>query len=252
MNGRGRRLAIFLPVFVTLALAAVVGVLVVIQNQQQSDQVAEADDVATSFLSDVETFRAEVVREVSGSRTADPGDLRRVLRAAIADPPELGDAPAYGVERSSAYREAEQTQETFLEPYQRLSRALRRADGALDFIAAARKVLDLRATDYVGSGLLSSSTALRGELIPAFVRARDEFAEVPVPKGRDELAATVRGALQYVIDQATMLASSIESNRSFSFTYGEQFQTAIDAVDDYATVVKGDVTEAISAVTDPS
>ncbi|AWB92850.1 hypothetical protein C3E78_11900 [Aeromicrobium chenweiae] len=242
----------FLPVFVTLTLGAVVGLLVVVQAQRQGAQVAEADEVATQYLSEVGTFRAEVAREVRGSRQADPGDLRRVVRKVIADPPRLGDAPAYGTERSEVWQEAVATQKTLLEPYQRLSRTLRRADAGVDYIEAARKVLGMRASDYVGSGVLSTSTPVRDRLIPAFVRALDELDAVPVPQGQQQLAGTVRGAVQYVIDQATALADSIEANRSFSFTYAEQFQTAIDAVDDYATVVEGDVTEAVNAVTDPS
>lgn len=251
MSARGRRLAIFLPVFVTLGLAAVVGVLVVVQGQHQSDQIAEADEVATQFLSEVGTFRAEVAREVRGSREADPGDLRRVLRKAIAHPPVLGDAPAYGTERSADWREAARTQQTFLEPYRRLSRTLRRADIAERYIAEARQVLAMRASDYVSTGVLTDSTAVRGRLIPAFVKAKRDLDAVPAPQGQERLVATVRGAVQHVIDQATLLADSIEANRSFSFSYATQFQTAVDAVEDYATVVDGDVTEAVDAVVQP-
>ena len=93
---------------------------------------------------------------------------------------------------------------------------------------------------------------MRSRLIPAFVKARDDFARVRVPEGQDELAATVLGAVQHVIDQATLLADSIEANRSFTFSYGEQYQAAIDAVDDYATVVAGDLAEAVNAVADGS
>ncbi|MRK01182.1 hypothetical protein GEV27_06570 [Aeromicrobium sp. S22] len=251
MSARGRRLTIFLPVLVTLALGVLVGLLVVVQAQRQNAQVVEADDVATQYLADVSTFRSEVGREVRGVRQADPGDLRRVLRKAVADPPELGDAPSYGTERSEVWQEAVATQQALLQPYRRLDRTLRRADVALAYIETARKVLGMRASDYVGTGVLSDSAAVRARLIPAFARARAELDSVRVPQGQQRLAATVRGAVQYVIDQATALADSVEANRGFSFTYAEQFQTAIDAVDDYATVVNGDVAEAINAVTDP-
>lgn len=251
MSARGRRLTIFLPVFVTLALGLGVGLLVVVQAQRQSAQVAEADDVATRYLSEVGTFRSEVGREVRGARQADPGDLRRVLRKAVADPPELGDAPAYGTERSEVWQEAAETEQTLLQPYRRLDRTLRRADVGLDYIRTARRVLGMRASDYVGTGALSNSVTVRARLIPAFVQARRELDSLPEPTGQQELATTVRGAVQYVIDQATALADSIDANRSFSFTYAAQFQAAIDAVDDYATVVDGDVAEAVNAVTDP-
>lgn len=251
MSGRGRRLAIFLPVLVTLTLAAVIGVLVVVQDQRQNDQVAEADEIGTQFLSEVGTFRAEVAERVRESRSDDPGHLRRIVRKAMAHPPRLGEASTYGARRSAAWQEAEQTQRTLLTPYARLSRQLRRADVAVDFIETAREALDLRASDYVGGGTVSSSDSVRSRLIPAFVRARDELDSVRVPEGQEQLAATVRGALQHVIDQATVLADSIDANRGFSFSYAEQFQTAIDAVENYATVVDGDLTEAVEAVTNP-
>lgn len=248
MSARARRLTIFLPVFVTVLLAGVIGGLIIVQAQQQNAQVAEADAAAEDFLSDVGTFEGAIVREISGARTADPGDLRRVLAAAVADPPELGAASAYGAEQSASYVSASETAETLLDPYRRLDRDLEQADIALTFIDAARDALKLRATDYVGSGLIDDSTAIRTRLIPAFSDARDRLAAVPVPEGQDELAATVRDAVQYVIDQATALAVSIESNRAYSFTYSEQFQTAADAVNDYAAVVNGDLTEAVNAV----
>lgn len=251
-RGRRRQLAIFLPVFVTVVLAGFVGALVVVQNQQQNDQVAEADAAAEAFLSDVGTFEGSVAREIGGARTADPGDLRRVLTAAVADPPELGDAPAYGAEQSASYVSAQQTEEIFLDPYRRLDAELERADVALTFIDACRDALELRATDYVGSGLLDDSTAVRARLIPAFTRARDQLATVPVPEGQELLASIVRDAVQYVIDQATALATSIEANREYSFTYSEKFRTAAEAVDNYAAVVNGNLTEAINSVVETS
>lgn len=239
----------FLPVIVTVLIAAVVGALVVVQNQRQDDQVGQADAVAEAFLSDVGMFQGDVAREVQVARSAAPPDLRRVLETAIADPPELGDAPAYGIEQSEAYAAATQTEQTFLAPYEGLRRELRRADVALTFVAAARDALALRASDYVGAGLLDDSAPLRTRLIPAFVAARDTFVAVRVPTGQDELAATVRGALQYVIDGASTLAARIDADQSYTFTYTEQFQAAIDAVDGYATTVEGDLAEAVNAVT---
>ena len=246
---RTRGLVIALPVILTVLIAVAVGALVLVQDQQQADQVAEADQVAQAYLRDVASFRSTIIDRVNESDEADPGALSRIVRRAIAKPPELGSASAYGREHSTAYAEAEQVRETVLRPYQRLTSTLRRADGALEFIKAARKVLELRATDYVGSTLITSSAPVRSSLIPAFVKARDEFARVPVPKGQEELAAKVRDAAQYVINQATVLADRIESRQSFSFTYQEQFQAAAEALSDYGTVVKGDVSEAVAEVT---
>jgi flagellar basal body-associated protein FliL len=252
MSRRGRRLALFLPVLVTILLGAVVGALVVVQHQEQSDEVAVADAAAESYLADVDAFRSEISREVRGARTADPRDLRRVLKKAVADPPRLTAVQGAGAQRSASYTAARETEAALLDPYRRLDRALKDADLAQTFIEEAREVLALRATDHVGSTTLSDSGPIRSRLIPAFTAARDRFASVRVPRGQEQLARTVRGAVQHVIDQATILATSIEANRSFSFTYSEQFQAAAEAVDGYAAVVDGDVKEAISAVVAPS
>ena len=240
---------IALPVILTVVIAVVIGTLVVVQDQRQSSQVDEADAVAQDYLVKVEKFRSSVIAKVEAADAADPASLSAAIDRAIASPPRLGDAPAYGREHSTSYAEALQTRATVLRPFKRLSSTLREADVALDFIVAARTVLELRATDYVGFGFITTSSRVRSELIPAFARARDEFAPTKVPKGQDELARKVRDAAQYVIDQATLLADSIERRQNFSFSYREEFQHAADAVSDYATTVKGDVTEAIAEVT---
>lgn len=249
MKVRTRGLVIALPVILTVLIAVAVGGLVLVQDQRQSAQVDEADQVAQTYLADVAAFRSTVVDRVNESDEDDPGALSRIVRRVIAKPPRLASTSSYGREHSTAYAEAVQVQETVLRPYRRLISTLRKADGALEFISAARKVLTLRASDYVGAGLITSSAPVRGSLIPAFVKARDEFDQVPVPRGQDELADEVRGAAQYVIDQATVLADRIENRQSFSFTYQDQFQVAADALSDYGTVVKGDVAEAVAAVT---
>lgn len=240
-----------LPVLVTVLVAAVVGGLVVVEDQRRAEQVTRADDAAEAFLSDLGQFRGDVARRLTSTRTESPAELRRVLRDAIADPPALADAPADGAEQSSAYAAASRTAETFMQPYRRLDRELRRADVAVRFVEIARDALSLRASDYVGVGILDDSTAVRSRLIPAFVEARDELAAVRVPAGQDELAATVRGAVQYVIDEATNLAASIEAGRGYSFSYAERFDAATTAVEEFATSVEGDVTEAVNALTDP-
>ncbi|MBD8608078.1 hypothetical protein IFT73_14565 [Aeromicrobium sp. CFBP 8757] len=250
MTSVGRRLVTFLPIVVTLLIAAVVGALIVVQDHRESQQVARADEAAEDYLSDVGMFRGDVAREVGAVAADDPAALRRALRSAIADPPTLPSPPPDGVERSETYATALETAETLLDRYARLDRELRRAQVALDFVGAARDALALRATDLVGFGPIGDSAAVRSRLIPAFVAARDELARVRVPKGQEALARTVRDALQVVIDRATVLADSIDANRSFSFSYADEFTAAIAAVDDYATTVEGDLAEAVAALED--
>lgn len=240
----------FLPVLVTLALAAAVGTAVVVQNQEQTDRVAAADRAADRFLSEVGAFHVSVVDAINESHTGDPGDMVDVLDTAMAKPPVLGEAPADGIERSATYADALGVQKDFLKPYQDLRRELRRADVALDFIKACRDALALQTSDYVGYGVLTSSEPVRERMIPAFVREREEFKKVRVPRGEAKIAGAVLAALQYVIDEATVLADKIDADGTYFLSYAERFSSVAVEVDDYATRVKGDVVEAINALAD--
>lgn len=252
MNGRARRAFIVLPVLITVVIALLVGVLAVLQNQRQTDQESTAETVGQDYLSNVATFRLSTSRKIHAVDSEDEAMLERVVTMAIAKPPQLQAVSAYGRDHSAAYRQAERTAVTLLAPYRRLRTVLERAETSDAFVAAARKALGLRATDYVGIGLISDSGALRSKLIPAFSEARDTFARVKVPVGQAKLAAKVHNALQYVIDESSMLAARIDARQNFSFRYDEQFQAAQDAVNDYATEVQGDVEEAIQAATNDS
>jgi hypothetical protein len=240
----------FLPVVVTLAIATVVGTSIVVQDHRASQQVARADEIAEDYLSDVGMFRGDLARRVAAADATDPTALRRALREAVADPPTLTGPPPDGAEQSETYATAVSTAESLLEQYEQVDRELRRAEVAVDFVAAARKALGLRATDLVGFGPIGDSAAVRSRLIPAFVAARDELRRVRVPRGQEQLATTVLDALQFVIDRAAVLADSIDANRSFSFSYTDEFAAAITAVDDYATTVEGDLAEVVTSLQD--
>jgi hypothetical protein len=252
MDGRARKAFIVLPVLITVVIALLVGVLAVLQNQRQTDREAKAETIGQDYLSSVATFRLSTTRKIRAVDSDDAKKLKRVVTAAIAHPPKLPPVTAYGRDHSAAYRQAERTAATLLTPYRRLRTVLTRAKTSDAFIAGARRALALRATDYVGTGLISDSGSLRSELIPAFSAARDRFARVTVPAGQAKLAAKVNNALQYVIDESSLLAARIDARQNFSFRYDEQFQAALDAVDDYATEVQGDVQEAIQAATNDS
>lgn len=245
---RARKAAMVLPVLITLLVGAAVGGLVIIQNQRQSDQVAEAEAIGQDYLSAAATFKARVSKAIKAADSTKLAEITRVLDTEVAKPPRLPAASKYGQQNSSTYREAIDVQSTLLGPYEALSATLKRAKVAETFIKAGRNVLETRATDYVGFGVITSSEPIRSKLVPAFVAARDSFDAVPVPKGQQKLASTIHDAAQYVIDQATTLADRIEARQSFSFSYTDQFQVAADALNDYATTVEGDVTEAVNTV----
>lgn len=243
-----RKAALVLPVLITLLVGATVGGLVVVQNQRQADQVAQAEEVGKDYLSAAATFRKRVAKAVKAADSTKLAEIQSALDRQISSPPKLPSAPRYGRQNAPAYREAVDVQSTLLGPYERLSSQLKRAKVAETFIAAARNVLELRATDFVGASTITDSAAVRARLIPAFVTARSAFDAVPVPHGQETLAAKVHDAAQYVINQATTLADKIDARQNFSFSYSTQFQAAADALNDYATKVEGDVTEAVNTV----
>ncbi len=243
-----RRAAMVLPVLITLLVGAAVGGLVVVQNQQQSKQVAKAEAIGRDYLSAAAKFKSGVATSIKAADSTKLDEIERALKKAIVNPPKLPATSSYGRQQSSTYREAIDVQSTLLGPYDRLGQQLKEAKVAETFIDAARKVLELRATDFVGFSVITSSDLVRSKLIPAFTTARDTFDAVPVPKGQKELATTVHDAAQYVINQATTLANRIDDNSNFSFTYAEEFQAAADELNDYATTVEGDVTEAVNTV----
>ncbi|WP_332644714.1 hypothetical protein [Aeromicrobium sp.] len=243
-----RRAAMALPVLITLLVGAAIGGLVITQNQRQDEQVANAEAIGRDYLSAAADFQAGVAKAIKAADSTKLDEITRALDSATAKPPKLPSTSAYGRQNSSTYREAIDVRSTLLGPYKRLGRQLKEAKVAERFIAEARKLLEMRATDYVGASVITSSGVVRSRLIPAFANARDAFDAVPVPKGQERLAATIHDAAQYVVDQATLLANRIDDRKSFSFSYAAQFQAAADALNDYGTTIEGDVTEAVNVV----
>ena len=242
--------ALVLPVLITILVGAGLGGFIVLENQREADRVEAADDIGSDYLNDVATFRVGVLKALRGADQDDPGDLRKALTGALAEPPVLPEVNGKARTASSTYAEAQRVADELMAPYDALDHALEKAQKDQTFIRAARKALKLRPTDYVDGLILDSSDQVRGRLIPAFVTARDQFSQVAVPKGATEAANLTRAALQDVIDKATALAESIDDNRSYTFTYGEAAQTASTAVENYATQANGDFTEALNAIRD--
>ncbi len=243
---KARKAVMVLPVLITILVGAVVGGLVVMQNQRQSDQVTEAETIGQDYLAAVSTFRARVAAAIKDADSSKLDEIARVVETETAEPPKLPETSKFGSQNSTSYREAVDVESTLLGPYVALSQKLKEAKVAETFIAAARELLELRASDFVGTTPITSSEPVRSRLIPAFVNARDAFDAVTVPEGQEKLAATVRDAAQYVIGQATTLADKIDAQENFSFSYSKQFAAAAEELNGYATTIEGDVTEAVN------
>lgn len=247
MSGGARKAAYVLPTIITIAVIALAGTALLQQRQERSDRVAEAEKVGAAYFSDLATFEAEVQNDLARVRSGDPADLKKVVDENLERPPELGPAPE-GAERSKTYRAALEAERTALDPFTSLSAKLGRAARAEDFVKAAATALERGPTVLLGSGLVFDSEPLRTRVLPELNRALAEFRGVKVPKGAQDVAITVDGALTYVINQVSRMADRADEGSSYEFSYDTQFSAARQAVQDYATEIDGDVAEALDRI----
>jgi len=247
VSGGARKAAYILPTIITVAVIALAGTAVLQQRQERSERLAEAEKIGAEYFSDVATFEAEVQRDLARVRSGDPADLKRVVDENLKRPPELGPAPE-GVESSKTYQAAVKAEATVLEPYESLSAKLGRAAQAEDFVKTAGQALDNGPIVLLGTGLVFDSGPLRNRVLPELNRSLAEFRAVEVPKGAQDVAVKVDGALTYVIDQVSRMADRADAGSSYEFSYDTQFNAARQAIRDYATEIDGDVAEALDRI----
>jgi hypothetical protein len=247
VSGGIRKAAVVLPTIITIAALALAGTVILQQRQERSDRIAEAEKVGASYFSDVATFQAQVQRELSRVRSGKPADLKKVVDENLKNPPRLGPAPR-DADSSKTYRAAVKASVTVLDPYRSLSKRLGRAADAEEFVKAAEKVLGNGPLVLLGYGLVFDSRPLRQRVLPELNRSLAEFRAVKVPKGAEDVAAKVDGAVRYVIGQVESMADHADVGKSFEFSYGQQYDAARQAVRDYAIEIDGDVTEALDRI----
>jgi hypothetical protein len=247
VSGGARKAAYVLPTIITVAVIALAGSALLQQRQERSDRVAEAEKVGARYFSDVATFEAEVQSDLAKVRSGDPADLKKVVDENLERPPELGPAPE-GAEGSKTYRAAVKAERTALDPFRSLSTKLGRAAKAQDFVKAAAKALERGPIVLLGSGVVFDSEPLRTRVLPELNRTLAKFRAAEVPKGAQDVAIKVDGALTYVINQVSRMADRADAGSSYEFSYDTQFNDARQAVQDYATEVDGDVAEALDRI----
>jgi len=245
---RWRRLAIALPVIVTVLVVAAVGGLVIVEQQRQVRAADEADAVAAEFVEQVESYRAELAEVVVAGRDGSPSELQAQVQARLDDPPRLPTVAVEGAELSSDYRDAQYLEATLVDPYVELVDVLARVAVARTFIGAAETALALRIDTITGSSTIRDTAVVERDVIPAYEDALADLAAVPVPGGQEELAATVTAAVQNVIDQCELLLAFAALGQNYSFSYGEQLAVAAEAVRVYGLTVDADLATAVDAV----
>ena len=141
----------------------------------------------------------------------------------------LGPAPE-GAEPSKTYRAAVKAEATVLDPYKSLSAKLGRAAEAEDFVKAADDVLDNGPIVLLGAGLVFDSGPLHNRVLPELNRSLAEFRAVKVPKGAQDVAVKVDGAVTYVIGHVETMADRADEGSSYEFSYDTQYNAARQAV----------------------
>lgn len=243
-----RRLAIVLPVIVTILVVAAVGGLVIIEQQRQVRAADEADAVAAEFVEQVDRYRGELAEIVVAGRDGPAPDLQAQVQARIDDPPRLPVIGGEGAELSGDYRDAQYLEATLVDPYVELVDVLGRVGVAREFIAAADAALALRIDTITGSSTIRDTAVVEREVIPAYEGALADLEAAPVPGGQEELARSVTAAVQNVIDQCELLLAFAALGQNYSFSYGEQLAVAAEAVRLYGLTVDSELAAAVDAV----
>ncbi|MFD1860917.1 hypothetical protein EHW97_07945 [Aeromicrobium camelliae] len=234
----------------TLVLLLVAGAgIYLVDRHQKSTEVEQADAAALRYSEDLATYQDEAHAELAMLAAQGEGGALVETATRLRDElPRPADVGAYGAENSSAYRAALDRRVAIEERFGVAVDVLEEWATAAPFVAAAQDALDADIPQSVVSGPVASGDPVRAELIPLMEQVKAQFEAVTVPPGQEQLAAGVSGALQHVIDAATVAAQELDAGRAASFTYGAQYQEALRPVLEYEAQLRSRVEAAIAGV----
>jgi hypothetical protein len=253
MDARKKRNVIIASIVAaSLVLVAAVGTTAffLIRKQQRTDDVAAAARVASTFNKKVSAYRSSVESALTSSDSDHARKVRAAFKAAVVKTPKLGDAPEWGRTHSASYVKAQKTEKTLKEPYEDVSAVLDEAVVGQPFIKAAESALKTDINDYVGKGTsFYSGAPFRDKLVPGFEKVLAKFEKVPVPKGRESVARSVRAALNGVIKDGKHAAAELDAGRSTSINAQAEYLKAGTAVVAYERSLKSRLESAIRKAT---
>lgn len=234
----------------TLVVLLVAGAgIYLLDRHQKATEVEQADSAAVRYEQDVAAYQQEAHSElVMLADAGEPGLLAETAVRLREELPRPGDVPAYGAQNSSAYRAALDRHAAVQERFDVAVEVLHEWASAAPFIAAAQEALDADLPRRVVAGPVSSGDPVRTELIPLMRQVKAQFQAVAVPEGQEALAAGVSGALQHVIDEATVAAQHLDAGRGASFSYGAEYRDALQPVLEYEARLRSRVEAAIAGV----
>ena len=238
-----------LPLLATVFALAALVVAVAGRDRPAAPDVVAADEVGSTYFSDVATFKARTLRALERHRGAHAAELRDVLDRQLRFKPTLPPPPD-GAEKSTTYQEAVKAQPTIFEPVEQLRRELDAAAQAEGFVAAADDALDRVAAVLRASGIVVTTEAVESRTLPAVRDARAAFRRVPVPPDARTAASAVDTALSTAVRELESLVEMLEDGGSASFDLTGEFERAKQEIHNYAVVTDGNLREAVARLRD--
>lgn len=239
-----------LPVFALALAAAGVWASMAERRDDKVEQATAADEAAGRYVSEVATYRAHVLAQLSRHRGAHPAELRAVLDEEIPKFPKLPSPPPPGAEKSQSYQSAIETSRTGLKPVTDLRAQLDLAAQAEAFVATASKALQRATTALLSSSLVFDSEPLKSRTLPQLRRALSDVRAVPAPaKGKPAEQAVV-GAISRAIREVETMIAKLDDGGSHSYDLSDEFTAAETQLKNYAIDVDGDVREAVARLRD--
>lgn len=231
-----------------LALLLVVGGVAAAIAERRSDSAGEAraaDSVGGQYVSDVATFRAQVVHELARHRGAHPEELRSVLDAAIPQFPKLPSPPP-GAEDSKSFQHAVRVSTDSLKPFTSLREQLDIAAQAEVFVETADAALQRSTNALLSTALVYSVEPLEDRTLPELRDALADVRRLPIPAKGQPAARAVDGAISAAIGEVETMIEKFEAGEQYSFDLSDRFANARTQLKDYAIDVDGDVREAVA------
>jgi len=250
-RGSASRLTLgLLPVLAMLLAAAGIWATVAERRSESVGRVKVADEAAGHYVSDVATFRAQVINELARRRGSHASELRDVLDREIPKFPSLPSPAPPGAEDSRSYQAAVEVSRHGLKPFTDLRAQLATAAQAEAFVTGASAALDRATTAILGSALVFDSSPLTERTLPELRGALADVRRLPVPAKGRPAAQAVDGAISRAIGEIETMVEKLDAGESHSFDLSVQFEAAETQVRNYAIDVDGDVREAVARLRD--
>lgn len=246
---RGRIITLIAVPTIVLVTAVAVVVLLMMQASDRREQVVAADKTAAEYIQAVDVFKQEAEAAAYSADFSDPEAVGTAVSDAAETLPELGDATEHGVENSTAYRDAEQLQETTSQSLETFQEAVEESVQLQEFVAEAERIMEADPTDHLSATTFANGKPVRDRMLPPMEKALAQAEALKAP----ESAETAERARKQIVEAARRmvrgvkkLASELDAGRSYNLRYG--FGGAPLAVNLVSGQAQSDLREAVEVL----